>query len=193
VITVAASAGMATDAVTTAGFALGLGLLTVEHVRWWRGSGGTAVASGGPGGGTARDPKVLIPFWFGYVSAALAVACPAGMLGHSMGVLRWGGNGVGGWVMSTMTGKSATTVAQASAPALDEYGAIVVTTLVIVLWALRKQFSKLVKGKWWRGVLAGALLTIGTGTFAMVGNMAVPGANDLGHYLLDGLVHKVIV
>ncbi|MFF9088628.1 hypothetical protein ACF1BE_19790 [Streptomyces sp. NPDC014991] len=174
---------------STAGLAVGVGLLAVEHVRWWRGGGGAAAAGGGPGGGGAKDPKVLIPFWFGVTFGTLAVACPAGMLGTGAGVLRWGGNGLGGWVMSTMTGQHATAVASASAPALDQYGAGIVTALVLVLWSLRKTFAKALKGKWWRGVWAGTLLAIGTGTFAMVGDLVVPSTNELGAWLVNGIVH----
>ncbi|MGW2708675.1 hypothetical protein ACWC4J_06735 [Streptomyces sp. NPDC001356] len=191
-ITLAAPAQLTTGTLTTAGLAVGVGLLAVEHVRWWRGGGGSAAAGGGPGG-AARDPKILIPFWFGVAFGTLAVACPAGMLGAGAGFLRWGGNGVGGWVMSTMTGQHATAVANASAPALDGYGAIIVTVLVFVLWILRKQFAKALKGKWWRGVWAGTLLAIGTGTFAMIGNLVVPGANDLGAWAVNGLVHGTLL
>ncbi|MEU0675458.1 hypothetical protein ABZ330_21705 [Streptomyces sp. NPDC006172] len=190
----AAAAGMTTSTLTTAGLAVGVGLLAVEHVRWWRGGGGAAAAGGGPGGGgAAKDPKALIPFWFGVAFGTLAVACPAGMLGTGAGFLRWGGNGLGGWVMSTATGRDASAVANASAPALNENGAIVVTALVIVLWLLRKQFAKVIKGKWWRGVWSGTLLAIGTGTFAMIGNIVVPGANDLGAWAINGLVHGTLL
>lgn len=184
-------AQITTTALTTAGLAVGIGLLTVEHVRWWRGGGGGAAAAAG--GGTGKDPKALIPFWFGMAFGTLAVACPAGLLGTAAGVLRWGGNGVGGWIMHAMTGQSATTVAHASAPALDGYGALVVTCLVIALWLLRKQFAKVVKGKWWRGVWAGTLLAIGTGAFALVGDLVVPGANSLGQWAIGGLVNGTIL
>ncbi|WP_327725743.1 hypothetical protein [Streptomyces europaeiscabiei] len=190
--TLAAVGQLTTNSLTTAGLAVGVGLLAVEHVRWWRGGGGAAAAAGPGGGGAAKDPKALIPFWFGVTFGTLAVACPAGMLGAGAGFLRWGGNGIGGWVMSSMTGQSASVVANASAPALTEYGAIVVTVLVIVLWLLRKQIPKVAKGKWWRGVWAGTLLAIGTGTFAMIGNLVVPGANDIGSWAIEGLVHGVL-
>lgn len=189
----AAVSGMTTTTLTTAGLAVGVGLLAVEHVRWWRGGGGTAAAGPGGGGGGAKDPKVLIPFWFGVAFGTLAVACPAGMLGTGAGIFRWGGNGLGGWVMSTMTGQSASTVATASAPALDQYGALVVTALVIVLFILRKTFAKQLKGKWWRGVWAGTLLAIGTGTFAMIGDLVVPNANSLGEWAVNSLVHGTIL
>jgi hypothetical protein len=189
VISLAAADGMTTTTLTTAGLAVGVGLLAVEHVRWWRGGGGAASAGGPGGGGAAKDPKALIPFWFGVAFGTLAVACPAGMLGTGAGFLRWGGNGLGGWVMSTMTGQQAAAVANASAPALDGYGALVVTALVIGLWLLRKQFAKVIKGKWWRGVWAGTLLAIGTGTFAMIGDLVVPGANSLGAWAVGGLVN----
>lgn len=180
-ITLAAAEQLTTNTLTTAGLAVGVGLLAVEHVRWWRG-----------GGGAAKDPKVLIPFWFGVSFGTLAVACPAGMLGAGAGFLRWGGNGLGGWVMSTMTGQSAGPIAQAAAPSLDENGAIVVTALVIVLFWLRKTFGKPLKGKWWRGVWAGTLLAISTGTFAMIGDLVVPGVNDIGSWAIEGLVHGVL-
>lgn len=189
----AAVPGATTNTITTAGFALGVALLLVEHVRWWRGSGGGAVAAGGAPGGRAKDPKELLPWWLGYTFAHLAVACPAGMLGAGSGVLRWGGNGAGGWVMSSMTGQAAGVVAQASVPTLDEYGAIVVTAFVVVLFLLRKTFAKVVKGKFWRGTLSGTLLAIGTGTFALVGNAVVPGANDLGAWTIGSLVHGTLL
>ncbi|MEU1410116.1 hypothetical protein [Streptomyces sp. NPDC005731] len=189
---------LVTGTVTTAGLALGVGLLVVEHVRWWRGGTATAGAGKGKGApvesaGPAKDPKALIPFWFGLAFGTLMVACPAGLLGTIAGVLRWGGNGIGGWVMSTMTGQHATTIAQASAPGLNQYGAIVVVVLVIVLYLLRKTFAKVIKGKFKKGVWAGTLLTIGTGTFACIGNIVVPGANQLGAWALQGLVHGVLL
>lgn len=190
-ITLAAAEQLTTNTLTTAGLAVGVGLLAVEHVRWWRGGGGAAAAGPG-GGGAAKDPKALIPFWFGVSFGTLAVACPAGMLGASAGFLRWGGNGIGGWVMSTMTGQSAGPIAQASAPSLDQYGAIVVTALVIVLFLLRKTFGKPPKGRWWRGVWAGTLLAISTGTFAMIGDLVVPGVNDIGSWAIEGLVRGTL-
>lgn len=186
---------LTTTVLTTAGLAVGVGLLAIEHVRWWRGAPAAAPAGGkGKGGpvesaGKARDPKVLVPFWFGIAFGTLMVACPAGLLGAAAGFLRWGGNGVGDLVMGWMTGQSATPVAQASAPRLDGYGALVVTVLVIVLFVLRKTFAKTLKGKWWRGVWAGTLLAIGTGVFAMIGNTVVPGVNGIGAWIIDGLVH----
>jgi hypothetical protein len=193
VTTLAAVSGMTTDTLTTAGLAVGVGLLAIEHVRWWRGGGGTAAAGGPGGGGAAKDPKQLVPFWFGVTFGTLAVACPAGLLGAGAGFLRWGGNGVGGWVMSTMTGQSASAIAHASAPALNEYGAIVVTALVIVLFVLRKLPAKTSRGKWWRGVWAGTLLAIGTGTFAMIGDLVVPNANELGAWAINGLVRGTLL
>ncbi|NJP74560.1 hypothetical protein [Streptomyces sp. C1-2] len=188
----AAVSGMTTNSLTTAGLAVGVGLLAVEHVRWWRGGGGAAAAGPG-GGGAAKDPKQLVPFWFGVAFGTLAVACPAGMLGTGAGILRWGGNGLGGWVMSTMTGQSASAVANASAPALDQYGALIVTCLVIALFMLRKTFAKQLKGKWWRGVWAGTLLAIGTGTFAMIGDLVVPNVNGLGAWAIGNLVHGTLL
>lgn len=184
---------------TSAGLAVGVGLLAVEHIKWWRGGGGAAAAAGGKGkgapaaaGGKAKDPQELIPFWSGVSFGTLMVACPAGMLGTLSGILRWGGNGVGGMIMGWMTGQDATTVASASAPRLDEKGALVVTALVIVLWLLRKSFSKVVKGKFKWGVVTGTLLAIGTGAFATIGNAVVPGANSLGAWAMDGLIHGTI-
>lgn len=183
--------------ITSAGLALGVGLLAVEHIRWWRGSGG---GGGGKGkgapteaSGPAKDPKQLIPFWFGITVGTLMVACPAGLLGSLAGLFRWGGNGLGGTVMSFMTGHRASPIAQASAPTLGDGGAIVVTAMVIGLWLLRKAFPKATKGRWWKGVFTGTLITIGTGTFALIGNAIIPGANNLGDWALNGLVHTSIL
>lgn len=197
-IALAAELGsMTSTTLTSAGLAVGVGLLAVEHVKWWR--GGTAAGGkgkkGGPveSGGKSRDPKKLVPFWFGIAFGTLAVACPAGLLGTGAGFLRWGGNGIGDLVMSKMTGQTSSTVASASAPALTADGALVVTALVISLFLLRKTFAKALKGNWWRGVWAGTLLAIGTGTFAAIGNAVVPGVNDLGAYLMNGVVHGTLV
>ncbi|NED75261.1 hypothetical protein G3I51_23645 [Streptomyces sp. SID9944] len=179
-----------TGTVSTAGFALGLALLGAEHWRWLKTGG--APAGGGKKGappaasGGGRDPKVMIPYWVGIICGILMVACPAGLLGTGAGVLRWGGNGVGGWIMSTMTGQHATTMATAAAPGLNSYGAVVVTALVIALWTLRKGIAKAVKGKWKKGVLTGALLCISTGTAALIATHVVGGANGLGEMLLQG-------
>lgn len=178
-----------TGTVTTAGFALGLALLGSEHYRWYKTGGGGAPAAVGKGpapAASSRDPKALIPYWFGIACGILGVACPAGLLGTGMGVLRWGGNGAGGWVMSFMTGQKATTLATASAPALDGYGAVVVTALVISLWFLRKNFAKAIKGKWKKGVLTGALLCISSGTAAFLATQIVGGTNSLGAFILQG-------
>ena len=182
--------------VTTAGFALGVALLAVEHWRWYKGGAGAPKAAGPPGaaggGGAARDPKVLIPFWFGVTFGILMVACPSGLLGTGANFLRWGGNGAGGMVMSWMTGQHATTLATASAPALDGYGATVVTALVIALWWQRKQVAKLVRGKWWKGVLTGVLLCVSTGTAAVVAQAVVGSTNNLGQWALGSLVHGTL-
>ncbi|WP_432010172.1 hypothetical protein [Streptomyces cucumeris] len=198
-ITLAAElGGMTSTTLTSAGLAVGIGLLATEHVRWWRGGGAPATAGGGkkggpPASGGGRDPKKLVPFWFGIAFGTLAVACPAGILGTAAGFLRWGGNSVGNLVMDKMTGQTSTAVASASAPRLDGPGALIVTALVITLFLLRKTFAKALKGKFWWGVWAGTLLAIGTGTFAAIGNFVVPGVNDLGAYLLDGVVHGTLV
>jgi hypothetical protein len=177
--------------VTTAGFALGLALLIVEHWRWYKGgSGGGAAKGKGKGapadtGGAARDPKVLIPYWSGFVFGVLMVACPAGLLGTGANVLRWGGNGAGGWVMSAMTGQHATALAQAGAPGLDQFGASIVTVFVLVLFWQRKKVAKLIKAKWWKGVLTGVLVCITTGTAAVIAQTVVGGTNDLGQFIFS--------
>lgn len=91
--------------------------------------------------------------------------------------------------MDWMTGQHAAPIASASAPALNGSGALVVTVLVFVLFVLRKKFAKVIKGRFKKGVLAGALLTIGTGLFAYIGNMVIPGANNLGDMIIQGVVH----
>ncbi|MDX2623834.1 hypothetical protein PV356_30725 [Streptomyces sp. WI03-5b] len=195
-ITLAAGLGdMTSTTLTSAGLAVGIGLLAVEHYTWWRGSGGGAAVAGKKGGpaesgGKARDPKALVPFWFGVAFGTLMVACPAGLLGYGAGILRWGGNGAGGLVMSWMTGQDATTIANAAAPRIDGNGALVVTVLVIVLYLLRKKFAKIAKGRFWKGVLVGVLVAIGTGIFAVIGNMVVPGVNDIGAWCTGVVVHS---
>lgn len=191
----AAASGMTSTTLTSAGLAVGIALLAVEHVRWYRGGGGGgkspkgAPAQAAPGGGKARDPKVLIPCWSGVAFGTLMVACPAGLLGTGAGILRWGGNGLGDLAMSKLTGQSSTVVAEASAPALDGNGALVVTAGVIGLVLLRKTFAKAIKGRFWRGVWAGTLVTIGTGMFAYIGDLVVPGVNSLGAQLVGAVVH----
>ncbi|MFC9752997.1 hypothetical protein [Streptomyces sp. NPDC056921] len=200
-ITLAAGIGasdMTAYTLTSAGLALGIALLAVEHVIWWRGAGGGKKAGGKGtpaaegGGGKAKDPMALLPTWSGIAFGTLMVACPAGLLGYASGFLRWGGNGIGGLVMSWMTGTDAQTVTNSSAPRIDQGGALVVTALVIVLWLLRKKFPKLTKGKFKKGVFIGVLLAIGTGIFAMIGNLVVPGANDLGNWALNTVLHANI-
>jgi hypothetical protein len=192
----AASVGQFTSGtVTTAGFALGIALLAVEHWRWYKGSGGSGGAAAGPGkgaavsAGPARDPKALIPFWFGVTFGILMVACPSGLLGTGANFLRWGGNGAGGLVMSWLTGQHGTTLATASAPGLDGYGATVVTALCLTLWWQRKQVAKLAKGKWKKGVLVGVLLCVSTGTAAVVAQAVVGSTNNLGQWALSSMVH----
>ncbi|MFI7239689.1 hypothetical protein [Streptomyces cyaneofuscatus] len=187
--------GMTSGTLTTAGLAVGIALLAVEHVTWWRGGGGgaaTAGKKGGPpqAGGKAKDPRALIPFWSGVAFGTLMVACPAGLLGYGAGILRWGGNGAGGLAMSWMTGQDATTIANASAPGIDSAGALVVTALVFILFMLRKKFPKPSKGRFWKGVLVGVLVAIGTGIFAMIGNLVVPGVNSLGAWCLGAIISQ---
>lgn len=182
----------ATNTVTTAGFALAVGLLGAELWRWWKGSG-----SGGGGGGKgkkgapavaagpARDPKALIPLGFGMVFGILMVGCPAGLLGGADDVLRWGGNGVGGTLMGFLTGQDGITFAQAPAPRLDGYGAVVVTALTIGLWLVRKHVPKIPKGKWKKGVFIGIMLCISTGMAASVAQTVVGGANNAGRQVFQ--------
>jgi hypothetical protein len=176
-----------TSSVTTAGFALALGLLGADLWRWWKGSKGST-APGGPGGaggagGTARDPKELVPIAFGIVFGILMVGCPSGFLGESGSFLRWGGNGAGGAIMGFLTGQSGTVFATAAAPRLDGYGAVIVTALAIGLWLVRKQVPKVPKGKWKKGVFIGAMLCISTGTAAVVAQTVIGSTNSLGHQL----------
>ncbi|MFE1349833.1 hypothetical protein [Streptomyces sp. NPDC058757] len=181
--------GFTSTAITGAGLAVGIALLAVEGYRWWKTGGGAAAAAGGAG----RDPKALAPFGGGLAFGTLMVACPAGLLGTAAGVLRWGGNSFGDFLMSTLTGQRSSAVGSGTAPSLDGPGALVVTALVLALFLLRKGFAKIAKGKFWRGVAAGTLLAIGTGTFALVGELVVPGVNNIGAQLLGAVVHGRLV
>lgn len=177
----------ATTSITTAGFALAVALLGVELWRWYKGGKGGGDDHHGGHGGSARDPKALIPLALGIVCGILAVACPSGLLGKGAGVLRWGGNGVGGTIMQTLTGQGGAPLGEAAAPTLDGYGAVVVTALFIALWLLRKQIPKLPKGKWKKGLFIGVMLCVSTGTAAVVAQSVVGGANNLGHQLLTSI------
>lgn len=179
-----------TGTITTAGFALAVGLLGAELWRWYKGGGGGSGkgkkgAAPTESAGPARDPRALIPLAFGIVFGILMVGCPSGFLGQLGGILRWGGNGAGGTLMTFITGQDGTTFAQAAAPRLDGYGAVVMTALTISLWLVRKQVSKIPKGKWKKGVFIGVMLCISTGTAAIVAQTVVGGANDLGAQIFD--------
>lgn len=180
--------GFTSTVVTGAGLAVAIALIGNELYRWWKTGGGGAAAAGG-----GRDPKALIPFSSGIGFGTLMVACPAGLLGTAAGFLRWGGNGFGDFLMSTMTGQKSNAVATGNAPALDQGGALIVTALVLALILLRKAFAKVAKGKFWRGVWAGTLVGIGTGMFAVIGQLVVPSVNTLGSQLLGAVVHGVLV
>ncbi|MFC9700908.1 hypothetical protein ACFTWD_09475 [Streptomyces sp. NPDC056943] len=180
--------GFTSTAITGAGLAVGIALLAVEAYRWWKTGGGAAAAGGG-----GRDPKTLIPFGGGIGFGTLMVACPAGLLGTAAGFLRWGGNSFGDFLMSSMTGQKSSAVATGAAPALAPEGALIVAALVLTLWLLRKSFPKPSKGKFWRGVFTGTLIGIGTGTFAVVGQLVIPGVNNLGVQLLGAVVHGTLV
>lgn len=180
----------ATSTVTTAGFALALGLLGADLWRWWKGGGSAGGGKGKKGGpveaaGPARDPKALVPLAFGIVFGILMVGCPSGFLGKVGGVLRWGGNGVGGTAMAFLTGKDGAAFAQASAPTLDDKGAVVVTALTISLWLVRKKVPKIPKGNWKKGVFIGVMLCISTGMAAVVAQTVIGGANDFGAQLFE--------
>ncbi len=179
------------SAITGAGLAVGIALIAVEAYRWWKTGGGASAAGGGGGGG--RDPKALVPFGGGIGFGTLMVACPAGLLGVSAGFLRWGGNSFGDFLMRSMTGQTSATVATGGAPALDGNGALIVTAVVLALFLLRKSFPKVSKGKFWRGVFAGTLIGIGTGMFAVIGQLVVPSVNSLGAQLLGAVVHGSLV
>jgi hypothetical protein len=186
-------------AVTSAGFALGLALLGIEHYRWYRGSSAPAAAPAGKGKAPAApaakslDPKAMIAYWFGMTCGILMVACPAGILGTITDVFRWGGNGLGGMAMSWLTGQQGTPLAQGGAPTVDGLGAVLVTALFVALFLLRKAVPKAARGKWWKGVFTSSLLCITTGTAAVIAAGVVGGTNDLSAYLLGAVVHGSIV
>ncbi|MEU8886719.1 hypothetical protein [Streptomyces sp. NPDC048442] len=187
-VTLAVGIGDMTSAtVTTAGLVLGMGLFAAEHLTWWRGGGGAAAAGGAPGS-KAKDPKELLPFWSGITSGTLMVGCPAGILGYLAGFLRWGGNGLGGLIQNWTTGTTAPSIATAAAPRIDGYGAVVVTVAVIVLWCMRKKFPKPNKSRFKKGVFVGVLLALGTGLFAVIGDLVIPGANSLGEWALSSII-----
>ncbi|MEV0441825.1 hypothetical protein AB0I84_05940 [Streptomyces spectabilis] len=173
-----------TTTISTAGFALGLALLGTELWRWHKGGG---KGKGDDGGGAAKDPKALIPLGFGIVCGILMIACPAGLLGTLASFLRWGGNSVGDVSMRWLTGTSSQTLGTAATPRIDGYGSLVVAALFITLFLMRKSFAKLIKGKWWKGVLVGVLLCVSTGTAALVAQQVVDGANGLGAWAIGGL------
>lgn len=179
-----------TTTISTAGFAFGLALLATELWRWHkggRGGGGGKGKGKDDGGGAAKDPKALLPLAFGIVCGILMIACPAGILGSLASFLRWGGNSVGDIGMRWLTGAPSQTLGTAATPRIDGYGAIVVAALFMVLWLLRKSFAKLIKGKWWKGVLVGVLLCVSTGTAAMLADQIVSGANGLGALAINGI------
>ncbi|MEW1638637.1 hypothetical protein AB0469_31835 [Streptomyces sp. NPDC093801] len=176
-------------ALTGSGLVVGVAILAAQHYRWWK----TAGAGGGPASGGSRDPKALIPLWFGVGFGTLMVACPAGLLGTASGFIRWGGNSLGDFVMSTMTGQRSNIVASAATPSLDGNGALVVTALVITLFLLRKAFAKVAKSGFKTGVAAGTLLAIGTGVFAVIGNAVVPAVNSIGAQLIGSAVHGTLL
>ncbi|MGW0566097.1 hypothetical protein [Streptomyces tauricus] len=180
--------------VTTAGFALGMALLGVEHYRWYRGSAAPAAASAGKGGppaaaGRSLDPKTMIAYWFGMVCGILMVACPGGLAKIVSEFFRWAGNGIGGLGMSWLTGQDGAQLAQGGAPQIDGFGAVLVTALFLALVMLRKALPKAVRGKWWKGVFTSCLLCITTGTAALIASVVVTGANDLSRMILDAAVH----
>lgn len=183
-----------TTTISTAGFALGLALLATELWRWHKGGGGAGAKAGpgaAPGGG--RDPKALLPLGFGIVCGILMIACPAGILGTLAEFLRWGGNSVGDVAMKWLTGAPSQTLGTAATPRIDGYGAIVVAALFFVLFLLRKTFAKLIKGKWWKGVLVGVLLCVSTGTAAVIAQQVVEGVNGLGAWAINGIAKGTIV
>ncbi len=188
--------------VTTAGFALGLALLGVEHYRWYRGSSAPAAASGGKGKGgppaapSARslDPKAMIAYWFGMTCGILMVGCPGGLANAISEFFRWTGNGIGGLGMSWLTGHEGTQLAQGGSPEqIDGFGAVLVSALFIALILLRKVLPKAARGKWWKGVFTSCLLCITTGTAALIAGAIIGGANDLSHMILDAAVHGTLV
>ncbi|MFF5451860.1 hypothetical protein ACFY40_11545 [Streptomyces sp. NPDC012950] len=184
--------GYTSTTITAAGLAVAIALIGNELYRWWKGgTGGAPAAAGGGGGG--RNPKALIPFGSGIGFGTLMVACPAGLLGTGAGFLRWGGNSFGDFLMRSFTGQTSTTIASGAAPALDGNGALVVTAIVLLLILLRKAFAKVAKGKFWKGVLTGTLIGIGTGVFAVVGQLVIPSVNTLGAQLLGAVVNGVLV
>ncbi|EGX60113.1 hypothetical protein SZN_09331 [Streptomyces zinciresistens K42] len=176
-----------TTTISTAGFALGLALLGTELWRWHKGGAGAGRGAGPAAGGTARDPKALVPLGFGIVCGILMIACPAGLLGTLAQFLRWGGNSVGDVTMKWLTGAPSQTLGSAATPRIDGYGAIVVAALAVSLWLLRKSIAKAVKGKWWKGVLIGVLLCVSTGTAALIAQQIVEGANGLGAWAINGI------
>jgi hypothetical protein len=183
--------------VTTAGFALGLGLLGAEHWRWYRGAAAPAASGKGKGGpapaaSKSLDPKVMIPLWFGMTCGILMVACPGGLLGTISEVFRWAGNGVGGMVMSWLTGQHGAPLAQGGAPQVDGFGAVLVTALFIALFALRKVLPKERRGKWWKGVFIASLLCITTGTAALVSEAVVSSTNEAARMILEAATNGTL-
>ncbi|WP_125515292.1 hypothetical protein [Streptomyces sp. WAC 01529] len=59
------------------------------------------------------------------------------------------------------------------------------SALAIGLWLVRTQAPKLPKGKWKKGVFIGVMLCISTGTAAIVAQVVVGGANDLGAQIFE--------
>ncbi|WP_086765369.1 hypothetical protein [Streptomyces bobili] len=186
--TTLAASQYTTTTISTAGFALGLALLGAELWRWHKGgAGGGKGGKGDDRGSAAKDPKALIPLGFGMICGILMLACPAGLFGGLAGLLRFGGNTVGDLAMHWLTGARSNTLGTAATPRIDQYGAIVVTATVIVLWLLRKTFAKAIRGKWKKGVLIGVLLSVSTGVAAIVAQQIVDGANGLGAWAITGI------
>ncbi|MEW2302004.1 hypothetical protein AB0958_18860 [Streptomyces sp. NPDC006655] len=134
---------------TLGGLLAALLVLVANLYPWYRGG---------------RDMKMLAPFGKGCGAAALAAACPGGILGwthkHTGGVANGAGEGVGSAATGTHSGNDLTS---GQLVGLGATGAVIVAIAVFLVFLAYKQAGKADRRRIVGGFFVGSSLTLTAG------------------------------
>ncbi|KAA0924264.1 hypothetical protein [Streptomyces apricus] len=177
-----------TATVSLGGLTIGLSIMAWHLARWWKtGGGGPKVGPPGGGGGGGRDPKALIPFMASVALGMLCVTAAGGLLGTGAVMLLGGGNVLGDWSLTAVTGTATPSVTRSGQKALTPGGCAALVVYIVVLAAVWKSGGKIFHGKVVSGVICGVMLGLSAG-FSGVAAAVVVGAFNLAGDKVTGVM-----
>lgn len=175
-----------TATVSLGGVTIGLSILSWHLTKWWRAGsskGGPGPGPGGPSGHAARDPKLLIPLASSMALGMLAITSAGGLIGTAATMLLHGGNTLGDWSLTAVTGTATPSVTRSGHKSLSPGGCAALVVYSVILIALWKSGAKVYKNKIASGIIAGILLGLSAGFSGIAAAGVVTAFNTVGDHV----------